>query len=257
MHIDRYLPSAQLQPYIKAYLVIACAEDQVNRVLPDTNITIAFRYKGQVDYLTGTTRDHLPLSMVSGLRKSPRLINYTPGSGNVLVIFKEAGAAAFFREPLHELFEESLALDHFIAPGALTAVEEQLAGAADHKARVAIVEQLLLSRLHHKTTDLLVAAALDKIHAAQGRIKIRELAASLYISQDAFEKRFRKVAGTSPKQFCFIVRMKAIANQNMQDKTFTDIAFDAGYSDQPHFNKDFKLFTGQAPTDFFKSPPLW
>lgn len=257
MLIDRYIPTIQLLPFIKAYLVIDCAENRVNRVLPDTHIVLAFRYKGQVDYLTGSTCSHLPFSQVSGLRKSPRLINYTKDSGNVLVIFKEAGAAAFFREPLHELFEESLSLDYFLNSDLLTAVEEQLSGAPDNKTRIAIVERFLLSRLYHTTTDQVVAAALEKIHAAQGLVKIRELAASLFISQDAFEKRFRKITGTSPKQFCFIVRMKIITAQNIQGKTFTDIAFDAGYADQPHFNKDFKLFTGQAPTDFFSSPPLW
>jgi methylphosphotriester-DNA--protein-cysteine methyltransferase len=83
------------------------------------------------------------------------------------------------------------------------------------------------------------------------------LANNLCISNDAFEKRFRKAIGTSPKQFSSIIRMKSIINQKQPGQTFTDLAISSGYFDQPHFNKDFKLFTGQTPLDFFKAPPAW
>jgi transcriptional regulator GlxA family with amidase domain len=76
------------------------------------------------------------------------------------------------------------------------------------------------------------------------------------MSQDAFEKRFRKSVGVSPKQFSYIVRMKAVVNGSRL-KSLSAIALEAGYFDQPHFNKDFKLFTGQAPGDFFLKPREW
>lgn len=248
MNIDTHTPTELLKPFIKTYLIIESQDELVNRVLPDTSLAIAFRYKGQVNYITDSSRNGLPVSVVSGLRKSVRLINYTKNTGNILVIFKEAGATAFFKEPLHELFEESVPLDNFIPQ--VSIIEEQLAEAQDNNQRITIVEQFLLSKK-------LIAAAIQKIHSAKGIIKIKELADTLYISQDAFEKRFRKIAGTSPKQFSSVVRMKSIINQRPQNQTLTEIAFDAGYFDQAHFNKDFKLFTGQTPTDFFKSPPSW
>lgn len=256
MHIKHYIPAAALKPFIRNYLVIACEEPQVNRLLPDTNLTLAFRYKGDVEDLTAEP-GILPLTLLAGLRKSPRKVRYAADSGNVLVIFREAGAAAFFRHPLQELFEAGVSLDHFIPASVLSVIEEQLAGAQDASARVAVVEQFLLSRLQPGTSDRLISTALEQIQVARGQLKIRELAAALYISQDAFEKRFRKIIGTSPKQFCSIVRMKAITAGSTAGKTFTDIALSAGYADQAHFNKDFKLFTGQAPTDFFSAPPLW
>jgi hypothetical protein len=36
-----------------------------------------------------------------------------------------------------------------------------------------------------------------------------------------------------------------------------DLHTDGGYFDQPRFNKDVKLFTGQTPTDFLKFPAFW
>lgn len=174
-----------------------------------------------------------------------------------IILFKETGAAAFFKEPLHELFEESVSLDNFIARETVTAIEEQLAASENNNHRVAVVEAFLLKKISNYNTDKLVLSAVQKIYSAKGALKIKELADKLYISQDAFEKRFRKTVGTSPKQFSSIVRMRSIVDQNKHNKILTDIAFDAGYFDQPHFNKDFKLFTGQTPSDFFKSPSFW
>jgi methylphosphotriester-DNA--protein-cysteine methyltransferase len=60
--------------------------------------------------------------------------------------------------------------------------------------------------------------------------------------------------GVAPKQFAFITKMKGVVARALNNQSMTDIAFDAGYYDQPHFNKDFKLFTGQTPTEFMKAP---
>lgn len=259
MNIHTILPSALLRPFIRTYLVIESEDSFVNRILPDTSIVIAFRFKGQTNFVHDHITEGLPMSVVSGLRKSVRLVNYVKDTGNILVLFKEAGASAFFKEPLHELFELSLSMDHFIPQQKMCDIEEQLAIAVNNEERITIIEQFLLSKLHSPKPDQLILLAIQKIHEAKGVLKIKELAGALYLSHDAFEKRFRKVAGTSPKQFAAIVRMKSITGQRQkqQNLLLSDIAYNAGYFDQPHFNKDFKLFTGQTPTDFFSTPPLW
>ena len=59
------------------------------------------------------------------------------------------------------------------------------------------------------------------------------------------------------KQFAFITRMRSVVNGAWKNERFTDIALDAGFFDQAHFNKDFKLFTGQTPKAYFGSPAGW
>ncbi len=252
-----YIPTEQLKPFIKAYKIIESRNGLVNRVLPNTSLAIAFRFKGQVNYISGNNLEILPASTISGLRKSARLINYLEDTATIIVLFKEMGASSFLKEPLHELFEESVSFDNFTSRHQLSMIEEQLMEAQTNNQRIAIVEKFLLSRLYNIHPDELVDAALKKIYFSNGIVKIKNLADSLYISQDAFEKRFRKIIGTSPKQFSSIIKMRSIIDSKPQGKTLTHIAFNAGYFDQPHFNKDFKLFTGQTPTDFFKSPSFW
>ncbi|HEY5822879.1 MAG TPA: helix-turn-helix transcriptional regulator [Cyclobacteriaceae bacterium] len=253
--MDIQLPSQSLSPFIRHFMIIESQDEVVNRVLPGTALVMAFRFKGRVNQLEGSEKRKLPAAMISGLRKSGRLINYSKDAGNILVQFREAGANAFIKEPLHEFFGESPSLDLLTGYHNVSEMEEQLAEAKDNQTRIALVEDFLIAKLYDHKPDQLILKALEKIQVSKGNIRMTELAHQLCISQDAFEKRFRKVVGVSPKQFSFIVRMQSVINDVRTNKqALNEIAFHAGYFDQPHFNKDFKLFTGQTPKDFFKSP---
>ncbi|MFA5327056.1 MAG: helix-turn-helix domain-containing protein [Prolixibacteraceae bacterium] len=256
MKIEDFPPTDILKPFIKTYRIIESQEELENRVLPNTSLAIAFRFKGVNAYNTGTEKIHLPGITFSGLRKSVRLINYSKNTSTLIVLFKEYGASAFFREPLHELFEKSISLDCIIHPNELAFVEELLTEAENNSQRVAIVEQFLLRKINHFKPDSLVLAAVSKIKSAKGLLRIKELTDELYISNDAFEKRFRKAVGSTPKQFASIVRMSYLI-QHKTSERLLDIVFDAGYYDQSHFSKDFKIFTGLTPTEFYKSAAFW
>jgi len=254
MRINALIPTELLRPFILTYVIIDSPEEGVNKVLPDTSLVMSFHYKGRVSCVADNADINLPSSSISGLRKSLRSFHYSKDTGNILVLFKEAGAAAFFKNPLHHLFNETLSLDQFISRLDLAIIEEQIAEAKTDAQKIDRIEFFLLAALYDHKPDKLISAALQKIHFAKGVIKIKELADALYISQDAFEKRFRRAVGTSPKQFSSIVLMKSITSRGHLKQRLSDIAFDAGYCDQPHFNKDFRLFTGQTPSDFYKSP---
>ncbi|OQP39833.1 AraC family transcriptional regulator [Niastella yeongjuensis] len=254
----QFLPSPALQPYIKNFLIIDCEQGMVNRILPDTSIVIAFRLRGQVSWSDNGGATHsFPQTVISGIRDSSRLVDYAKETTNLLVIFKEGGAAAFFSAPLYELGSISVSLDHLIQRSKVCAIEEELAAADNNNQRILIVERFLLSELKITQSDALVSEAIQKIKRLKGDIKIKELVAGLPISRDPFEKRFRKITGTSPKHFAAIVRLKSLIENYTDAISFTEAAYSAGYYDQAHFIKDFRAFTGQTPHDFFKAPPLW
>lgn len=257
MIIERHIPAQSLQPFIKEYIIIESDENRINRVLPDTSLAIAFWFKGQLNYLKNDESIQLPGIVVSGLRKTPRLINYTANTGNIIAIFKDGAAASFFKEPAHHLFEDSVSVENLISKQTVADTREQLAESNNSNHRIEILNRFFHSIFTEQKEDKLVNLALQKIRVANGNIKIKELANMLFLSQDAFEKRFRKIVGTSPKQFSSIVRMKSAISILKKEQRISDTAFDAGFFDQPHFNKDFKLFTGQSPTEFFESSPRW
>lgn len=257
MKFETHIPTELLRPFVKAYTIIESENGTLNRVVPSTSFALAFRFRGQISYLNDDNKAILPPAAFSGLRKSVRLINYAPRSAALIVLFRETGTSAFFKLPLHELFEQSISLDNFFPLAEISQVEERLAESGSNASKIAVIERFLLSKIICHTPDALVPEAISRIYAANGNIRMKESANSLYISQDAFEKRFRKIAGATPKQFSRIVKMNAVIRQHHIDTSFLDIAFENGYYDQSHFNKDFRIFTGQTPGDFFKSPSYW
>jgi len=257
MSSNIFTPTEILSPFVKRYIITESDDNVINRILPDTSIAVAFRFKGQLNHVIDQTVTQLPSSVISGLRKSARLVNYAKGSSALIVLFKETGAKAFFKHPLHEIFEQSIALDNLIQRQELVDIEERLGESVSNNQRIGIIEEFLIRLLYSEENDKLISAAVQKIESSKGNIKMKDLANSFYLSHDAFEKRFRKTVGTTPKQFSSIIRMKAVIQSVRRNQTFTGVAYDAGFFDQAHFNKEFKIFTGQPPTEFFKSPPLW
>lgn len=257
MKIEDYLPVKQLRPFVKGYKIIESKDGIVNRVIPATSFTLAFRLSGEIAYLHKDVKEALPTTLFSGLQKSSRLIEYSKDSSTLIVLFSQQGATSFFREPLHQLFEKSIAMDCLVSQPDVSRIEQRLVEEVDNRSKITLVEQFLIARLLNTSPDKVVSEAISNIHFANGNLRIKELANQLYISQDAFEKRFRKATGATPKQFAHIVKMNNVVRQATANPTFLDMAFENGYCDQPHFNKDFKIFTGQTPTDFFRSPQYW
>ena len=190
-------------------------------------------------------------SGITGLQDSYRIFKNTAGVGTVLVYFKVNGAAAFFSEPIHELFRQSLSLDNFILRSELVILEEQLDEAKSDIERINVVERFLLSRLKQHKPDALVLAAVALIFEKHGNIRMSEVAEKLHTSQSPFEKRFRRVVGATPKKFASIIRLKYTLQQFQAQTSLTSLAYESGFYDQAHFIKEFKTFTGETPEHFF------
>lgn len=224
---------------------------------PNASLTMSFCFKGQISYLAETGKTALQFASISGLQKKIRHINYDTGTSAIIVLFKEAGLTSFFKLPLHELFGQSISLNNFFSTSEIATIQQQLLESKCNAERVFALDRFLLSKFNPQGADRIIEEAVSKIKIADGDFRIKKLAKELYISQDAFEKRFRKIIGTTPKQFSHIVKMNSIIANCKPNCNLFDVAFENGYFDQPHFNRDFKNFTGQTPSHFFHSSVYW
>lgn len=93
---------------------------------------------------------------------------------------------------------------------------------------------------------------------AGGIISIDRLAYDANMSTRNFERRFIEQVGVSPKLFCCITRFNHALIRKLKEpeKDWTSIAYESGYFDQMHLIKDFKRFSGNAPSTFLKQTPL-
>ena len=251
MKFDTYIPCDILKPYIR---ILAISESEVAsdyKVLPGTELVIGFQYKGQLSYRDGDKKIPLASSGLTGLMDQFRVFSHAAEIGSVLVFFKEGKAASFFREPIHELFRESVSLDHFMLRSELLILEERLQASKTDAEKIRLVEQFLISKMNSTLPDLMVASAISMIYKSKGNIRIKELLSELHVSQSVLEKKFRQVVGASPKKFASIVRFKNTIHSYDRNRSLTDLGYEAGFYDQAHFIREFKHFTGDSPEIFF------
>ena len=257
MKIYKFLPSPILSSFIKEFTIIESEREADSMLIPDTSMAMAFRFRGKV-LNTGTgTSEVIPDNVVSGLRRSPRFFRYEASTSNLIVVFKEAGFASFTKIPAHELFGESIASENVFLAIELTEISERLAIAKSHVDRIVIVENFLLRKLIPSNPDHLVAHAIQIMNNERGIVRMKDLAASLHLSQDPFEKRFRTLIGCSPKHYASVIRLKNLIKNYSPTISLTQASYDAGYFDQSHFIKDFRQFTGRSPKAFFASARYW
>lgn len=98
--------------------------------------------------------------------------------------------------------------------------------------------------------NLSLANAVEKMLTRPEAHTIQSLARSVNLSERQLERAFKRHTGLSPKQFKDVGRFMKAARMLDCGMTFAATAFDLGYSDQPHFNRSFKRYSGQSPSEY-------
>ena len=250
MKFDKHFPTDKLKDYIKYYVISEIDLESEYKVFPSSGLVIGFQYKGQISSINDKTLNKLTSAGITGISDSYKIFKNSDNIGTVLVYFTEIGFTHFSSHPANELFNVITSLDDIFEKNKVNEVEEKLAAVYTDKQRIKIVEQFLLSQLKYIQTDKLIVKAIKFIYQSKGTIKIKELNEKLFISQSPFEKRFRKVVGTTPKKFSSIIRFNAVLDNLNGTKSLTEICYENNFFDQAHFIKDFKHFTGDTPEQF-------
>lgn len=250
MKFDKHFPTKQLKPYIKYFVVSENELESEYKVFPSSGLVIGFQYKGQLATIKENAVSKLTSAGITGISDGYKVFKNSVEIGTILVYFTEIGFTHFASHPANELFNLSLSLDDIFDKTNVAEVEEKLAVATTDKQRIKIVEQFLISQLKDIQTDKLIVEAVKLIYQSKGTIRVKELNEKLFISQSPFEKRFRKVVGTTAKKFASIVRFNSVLDNMSETKSLTEICYENNFFDQAHFIKDFKQFTGDTPENF-------
>lgn len=250
MRFDKYIPTERLKPYIKYFVVSENALEDEYKIFPSSGLVIGFQYKGQLSTIKNEGFYKLSMAGITGISDSYKVFRNSADIGTVLVFFTEIGFSHFASHPTNEFFNQSISLEHIFNKNDIDEIEERLALAHSDKQRIQVVEKFMLLQLKDIQTDKLIVEAVKLIYHSKGTIRIKELNDKLAISQSPFEKRFRKVVGTTPKKFASIVRFNTVLEDIKGTKSLTEICYENGFFDQAHFSKEFKQFTGESPENF-------
>src|SRR4030095_11077652 len=98
-----------------------------------------------------------------------------------------------------------------------------------------------------------VAHALDQFTTTND---VREVVRQTGYSHRRFIELFGRAVGLTPKLYCRVLRFqRALQFSATSSESLVDLALEAGYSDQPHFNRQFREFSGLTPGEYQELSP--
>jgi AraC-like DNA-binding protein len=103
----------------------------------------------------------------------------------------------------------------------------------------------------------LVDRAMEMIRKTNGRVSVEQMARKMGITRRHLERVFRRYAGPSPKMMCRIFRFSHFLHLLMGslDRSWVSLSLKAGFFDQAHLIRDFRLFAGHSPDAFIRKQP--
>ncbi|MDA9464447.1 helix-turn-helix domain-containing protein [Bradyrhizobium sp. CCBAU 53415] len=187
-------------------------------------------------------------SFAAGLFPGPVLIESDGRAECVQVDFTPLGAYRFFGGAVPDLTARMVGLDDILGRDGEN-LRARVAEAVGWLRRFEIVEDFVLRRAVHEPSPA-VAFALEALWGRAGAIKIADIASDIGWSRKHLTRRFHNEIGVPPKTLARMLRFHracALARTNGAGGWAT-IAADAGYADQAHLARDFRIFSGETPT---------
>ncbi|MFM9923336.1 AraC family transcriptional regulator [Variovorax sp. H27-G14] len=273
------LPAPHLRPFVRLLWTSSPRGTPLARpgarehVLPTGGMHLVFRMGGPPLRLFRNDADAqgftVGYAMVGGTRSAFFVRDVSVETPSVGVMLQPGAARALLGAPEDALADCHTPLDALWGADAGFALE-QLHSTDAPARRLAIVEALLTARLGaHSAARALhglhpaVAHALASLsgaiahgHEAQAGT-IGQLVRHSGYSHRRFIALFRGMTGLAPKQYARMLRFDRVLAQFAIEpgQPWVDLALQAGYSDQAHFNRDFMTIAGMSPQAYRRAAP--
>ena len=242
--LERYLPDADLAPFIEHFWLVAWTLPEgvvhVQRTLPSPCIHVVFD--------AGRTA-------VFGVMTGA--FEYTlRGTGRVLGLrFRPGAFRGFLRQPVQSATNRELPLSAVFDCNDAQA-EQRVLGAPDDVAMVAAASAVLRTAL--PAVDPMVeriTAILQAIEHNADITQVQQLADHVGISVRKLQMLFKDYVGAPPK---WVIRRNRLLDASDRLAKGSDIDLAAlaqqlGYYDQAHFTTDFEKLVGKPPADYRRS----
>ena len=247
-----YPPDPGLADLIDCFWIVEDGDVAVveQKIIPDGYPEAIFHYGDPYDIRLADTWERQARSLVAGQISRFFHLRNTGRSAMVGIKFKPHALAHLFGLCMDLLTDRVLDL-HALLPGSFDALERDLREAGDDSARLHVLNRELSKLPVRDPVPDAVTAAMGLIFESHGLMPVAELCARAQVGERNLERLFKRCIGLTPKFYSRVIRFSAIfRNVREQSVTLSDLSVHSGYYDQPHFNRDFKAFTGEDPSRY-------
>lgn len=253
MNVQRLSPHKDVSLFVKNIFTFERKVKTGETVLP----FFADGYPGLIYHVTPNGQwvqphnKRMPVSYLYGQTLTPIELHMDGSFRIILLQLYPFVLPSFFNIDSKSLNNECF--DLLRAPG-WKSVEEKLLSTMGSGREIEIIQDFLIANFIHKKEqfDDTIVKALKLITSNKAQISVAELCDTLNVTVRTFERRFIKQVGISPRDFILITKFQQSLEQlTVKDYAkLSDIVYANGFSDQSHFIRVFKAFTGRTPKRF-------
>lgn len=249
-------PAPELATHVRAY--VGYREEGLapglHRGLPSGSLTFVLPLVDRLVLadspgLAGSGRDYDAL--VSGLHTGPALIAHPGRQVGIQLDVTPLGCRALFGLPAGALAATCVRLEDLLGAEARRLVDG-LREATTWAERFALLDRVLAARVRSGPAPVEgeVAWAWARLAAADGAVRVTDLAAEVGWSRRHLGERFRTELGLTPKAAARVLRFDRVRRHlaAAEAPSLAAAAAECGYADQAHLTRDFRDLAGCPPS---------
>lgn len=257
MCIFRYiLPGAQLQPFIRYYWIQNTNENLDVLTFPIGYPQLIFHRRTRF-YIPELKSEQARFS-ISGQVNFPARIQSSGDVETIVVVFHPHAIGTMFNIPVSSFYNQEID-GYSLGDKSLNILADDVLNADDAAEAIKIIEKWLLSRLEDTAIYNFKRVGISLKHLfLDNTINVESMAQLACLSRKQFERVFFNAIGMKPKEYSNVARFqKSLWLMQNGNRDFADIAYSCGYSDQSHFIRECRRYSGTTPAELLKIQPVY
>lgn len=257
MNHQIFEPHQDLAALVKCYWTLEIPKEkapQKNTIVPDGCMKIIFHYGDRYKHHSEKGESIvLPRCLVIGQLTRPYVVEPMGKTGTFFVCFHPHGFLPFASFPIKDMENTAVSLEKLFGKDGQE-IEHRILDADSTLERINLIESFLFKRLAKtETIDHIVKSTVETILTANGQLSVDVLSKQNKTNRRQLARKFSSDIGLSPKQLSKTIRLQATLKMLLTENitSLTNLAYENEYYDQAHFIKEFKVFTGLTPKEFY------
>ena len=247
-------PHFILRPFIRAYVQREARlgpDRLVEPVIARLGVMLEFEFAEAYEvrnYSSNTLDATFPISVIGPQTWRRARLIIRGHVESLVVMFQPVGFHALYGTPTAPLSEAGTE-GHSVLGPSISTLHERLGNLRTFVQRVQLLDRYFLHRFKDRDALAPIYKTLHLLTMPGPLVTVDEVARHTGSNRRFLERKSLTCTGVSQKALTRISRFsRALRLRNDSSLTWTEIAHAAGYHDQMHMIRDFRVFAGGAPT---------
>ena len=245
------LPKNELCPYVRYYWVLESDEPFSVLTFPIGCPQMIFH--GRSPLFIPELSSRQDKFTISGQVNFPAHIASDGDTEMIVAVFYPHTIGMFIDTPPSAFYNQEIS-GYDIGNKQLNLLADRIFDCADSETAVSLIEKWLTARIAPSLNIERIGTSLTALLRSPS-ISIENLAGIACLGKKQYGRLFRECVGMNPKEYGRIARFqRALRMLQLGSRDYADIAYSNGYSDQSHFIRDFRQFSGMTPKQLTANP---